>query len=285
MATENVYTSRSSVRPPICADDQWYPSRPEPLRQLVDRLLDEAPRVSLDGELIGLVSPHAGYRFSGHVAAAAYRAARDNRPYDYETVVLIGPVHRMYTEGFVTSSRSAWATPLGEVPLDREVIDALSKVVSLQRLAHDNEHSLEVQLPFLQRALGDFALVPIMMGDQSLQSCYLLGDAIAQAVKGKKALLVASTDLSHYYDYETAKRLDQHVLDFVQAYDEEGLARALNAREAEACGGGPVVTVMWAARALGANKAHIVKYANSGDVWPDRSAVVGYAAVAITRPH
>jgi AmmeMemoRadiSam system protein B len=272
------------ARAPICADDQWYPSRAKQLQEMVDQFLAEAPPPALSGHLLGLISPHAGYRFSGHVAGAAYRLARDSRPYDYETVVLVGPVHRMYVGPFAVAAVAAYATPLGEIPLDQETLAALDNLLSLAHLSHDNEHSLEVQLPFLQRALGEFTLVPIMMGDQSPQSCRTLGDGIAQAVEGKKALLVASTDLSHFHDYDTAKLLDKEVLKFVEAYDEEGLAKALNAGRVEACGGGPVVAVMRAARTLGADRATVVKYANSGDVWPDRRSVVGYAAVAITAP-
>jgi AmmeMemoRadiSam system protein B len=272
------------VRAPICADDQWYPSRAEQLQETVDRFLAEAPPPPKNGRLVGLISPHAGYRFSGRVAGAAYRLARDSRPHDYETVVLVGPVHRMYASSFAVTAVAAYGTPLGEIPLDQEMLEALDNLLGFVRLTHDNEHSLEVQLPFLQRALGDFALVPIMMGDQSPQSCRLLGDGIAQVVGEKKTLLVASTDLSHFHDYDTAKRLDEEVLKFIEAYDEEGLAQALAKRRVEACGGGPVVAVMRAARTLGADRATVVKYANSGDVWPDRSSVVGYAAVAITAP-
>jgi AmmeMemoRadiSam system protein B len=218
------------------------------------------------------------------VAAAAYRLARDSRPYDYETVVVVSPVHRMYAGPFSVTAAAAYATPLGEIPLDQDTLELLDDLLDFAHLARDNEHSLEVQLPFLQRALGDFTLVPIMMGDQSPHSCRTLGDAIAQAVEGKKALLVASTDLSHFHDYDTAKQLDGKVLKFIEAYDEEGLAQAINAGKLEACGGGPVVAVMRAARLLGADRAAVVKYANSGDVWPDRRSVVGYAAVALTAP-
>lgn len=268
------------VRPPTCADDQWYPSRAGQLQEMIDRFLSEAPPTPLDGRLVGLVSPHAGYRFSGHVAAAAYRLARR----DYQTVVLVGPVHRMFVGQFAVTAVAAYATPLGEIPLDQELLGRLGSTLSIEYLAHDNEHSLEIQLPFLQCVLGDFTLAPIMMGDQSLKSCRVLGDAIARSVEGKKALLVASTDLSHFHDYETARQLDGKILKFIEDYDEEGLSRALSSRKAEACGGGPVVAVMRAARLLGADRATVVKYANSGDVWPDRRSVVGYTAAAITAP-
>jgi AmmeMemoRadiSam system protein B len=140
---------------------------------------------------------------------------------------------------------------------------------------------LEVQLPFLQLALADFKLVPIMMGDISPETCRELGLAIAEEVRGRRALLVASTDLSHYYDDSTARRLDQKTLQYVLDFNPDSLAGALGRGAAQACGGGPVAAVMLAARELGAAGAHLVKYATSGDVWEDRSQVVGYASLVL----
>jgi AmmeMemoRadiSam system protein B len=147
----------------------------------------------------------------------------------------------------------------------------------------DSEHSLEVQLPFLQIALGEFKLVPIMMGETSPAASRALGLAVADLVGDRQALLVASTDLSHYYAYDQAKRLDEHTLKYIVDFDPEGLAQAQARDEAHACGGGPVAAVMIASRELGADQAHLVKYANSGDVWEDKGQVVGYAAVVLTR--
>jgi AmmeMemoRadiSam system protein B len=175
-----------------------------------------------------------------------------------------------------------WHTPLGDVPVDRELVTVLDKRVPLRRIGRDSEHSLEVQLPFLQTAVADFKLLPIMMGDPSPAACRELGLAVADAIRDREALLVASTDLSHYYDYDHAKRLDEGTLRYILDFDPEGLADALTRHRAHACGGGPVATVMITARELGATQAHLVKYANSGDVWDDKSQVVGYAAVVFT---
>jgi AmmeMemoRadiSam system protein B len=268
------------VRPPVCADDRWYPASPQALRQEVTDYLEHAPALDLPGDVLGLIAPHAGYFFSGHVAGASYRQVRGR---DYASVVLVGPDHRGLTFGELAfSDFDAWHTPLGDVPIDRELVTALEQRLHLRCVRRDSEHSLEVQLPFLQTALTGFKLLPIMMGDPSPAVCRELGQAIADAVRGRRALLVASTDLSHYYPYEQAKRLDQNTLKYVLDFDPAGFAEALTRGEALACGGGPVAAVMFAARALGATQAHLVKYANSGDVWEDKSRVVGYAAVALS---
>ncbi|GAB4542342.1 MAG: AmmeMemoRadiSam system protein B [Anaerolineae bacterium] len=270
-----------SVRPPICADDRWYPASPEALHREVNGYIESAPALDLAGEVVGLVAPHAGYFFSGHVAGAGYRQIQGRH---YDTVVLIGPDHRgLASGGLALPDYDAWHTPLGDVAVDRDVIAALDQRLSLRRIKRDSEHSLEVQLPFLQATLGDFKLAPIIMGDPSPAACRELGLAVAEVVRDRQALLVASTDLSHYYPDEHARRLDEHTLKYVLNFDPEGLAKALSRNEAHACGGSPVAAVMIAARELGANQAQLVRYATSGDVWEDRSQVVGYAAVALVR--
>jgi AmmeMemoRadiSam system protein B len=269
-----------AVRPPVCADDRWYPASRDALQREVNEYIGRAPALDLPGDVVGLVAPHAGYFFSGHVAGASYRQVQGN---SYDTVLLVGPDHRGIAFGQLAFANfDAWHTPLGDVPIDRELVDALDERLSLHHIARDSEHSLEVQLPFLQAALTDFKLVPILMGDPSPATCRELGLAMAGIIGDRRALLVASTDLSHYYPYDQAKNLDEHTLKYILDFDPEGLTEALARSEAHACGGSPVAAVMFAARELGADQAHLVKYANSGDVWEDRSQVVGYAAVVFT---
>jgi AmmeMemoRadiSam system protein B len=269
-----------SVRPPVCADDRWYPSSRQALSAEVSDYLERAPALDLPGDVLGLIAPHAGYFFSGHVAGAGYRQVRGR---DYEAVVLIGPDHRGLAFGELAfPDFDAWYTPLGEVPIHRELAAVLGQRLPLRHIRRDSEHSLEVQLPFLQTALTSFKLLPIMMGDAAPAACRELGQAIADAVRGRKVLLVASSDLSHYYPYDQAKRLDEYTLKHVLDFDPAGFAEAVVRGEALACGGGPVAAVMFAARALGATQGHLVKYANSGDVWEDKSRVVGYAAVVLS---
>jgi len=179
-----------------------------------------------------------------------------------------------------------YRTPLGIVPIAEEITEALmqkSSLIDAIPQAHSQEHSLEIQLPFLQVVLKDFRLVPIVMGQQDLPMCKELSAAIADVIKGKNALVIASTDLSHFHTYDEAVALDQQFVQHVDAFDPEGLNKALRGGQCEACGGGPVVAVMLAAQALGADKSEVLNYANSGDVTGDHDRVVGYMAAVLYR--
>jgi AmmeMemoRadiSam system protein B/AmmeMemoRadiSam system protein A len=202
----------------------------------------------------------------------------------YDAVVVVAPSHHAYFEGSSVYSEGSYRTPLGDIPIDSELADAIMEAdesIVFNHEAHAREHSLEVQLPFLQAAVKDLSLVPIVMGDQSLTNCRRLAAAIVKGASGKKVLLVASTDLSHFHAYDEAVRLDRVVIDRVTSYDFEGLAEDLRTHKCEACGGGPMITVMMASREMGASRAQKLAYANSGDVSGDRSRVVGYLAAAL----
>lgn len=258
----------------------FYDSDPEILRREVDFLLNEDKPAKIKGTIRGLVSPHAGYMYSGSVAAAAYRALKG---LTYEVVLLVGPSHREYFDGVSIYPGDAYLTPLGEVRIDKEFRSALlrqSPFIQLSEAGHRSEHCLEVQLPFLQRVLGDFSMVPMIIGNQTKEYCIGLGNAIAEVARRRNVLLVASTDLSHYHPYDTAVELDQRVINDVEAFDEHELMdRLVNERD-EACGGGPMVAVMHASKLLGANRAHVLLYNNSGDITDDKGAVVGYCSAA-----
>lgn len=269
----------TSVRRSVIAGS-WYPGNAKQLQAMIDEFLNNVPLQKLEGELVGLIAPHAGYIYSGQVAAYAYAQLRSRA---FSRVVVVSPVHRIYPGRFAVTDKAFYETPFGLVPVDTELLQAIEQDIALNRVSQDMEHSLEIQLPFLQHVLGDFALTPIMMGEQDWESAAELGQALAKAIGKEPILLVASTDLSHFHRYEIAVRLDQLVLDRIVAYDPEGLARTLATQKAEACGGGPVMAVMVAAQKLGANRAVLLKYMNSGDVTGDRSSVVGYAAVALLR--
>jgi MEMO1 family protein len=256
----------------------WYPGTARELSTAVDRFLAGAKPVALDGRLLGVIVPHAGYVYSGQVAAHAYRQLQG---LSFDVVAVVSPMHRMYVGPYVVNDANWYETPLGLVEVDRTSIDALATHVPISRVEWDDEHSLEIQLPFLQRILPSFKLVPVMQGDQSLPACERLAESLATVLRGKNALLVASTDLSHFHAYEAAVVLDRVVQGYIEKYDPEGLAQALQAGDAEACGGGPVASVMLAARALGADRAQILQYANSGDVTGDLERVVGYLSAAI----
>jgi AmmeMemoRadiSam system protein B/AmmeMemoRadiSam system protein A len=272
--------SPMEVREPAVAG-AFYPGTEKALRDAVERMLGSAQPKEIDGRLVGLISPHAGYVYSGQVAAHAYKLIQGKQ---FDAVVVIAPSHHAYFEGSSIYARGSYRTPLGLIPIDEKLAEAImnsESSIGFLPEVHRKEHALEVQLPFLQVAVPDLKLVPIVMGDQSLPSCQRLAKAIVSSIKGRNVLLVASTDLSHFHSYDEAVRLDQIIIDHVGRYDYEGLAADLKARKCEACGGGPVVTVMIAARQLGANKTAILRYANSGDVTGDRSNVVGYLAAAI----
>ena len=259
----------------------WYPGNASRLQKEVQGYLSRASINDFKGQLIALISPHAGYRYSGQVAAYAYKILEKQK---FDTVVVIAPSHRAYFEGVSVYDRGGYRTPLGVLPLDKKLVSALKQRESRIKYvakAHTQEHSLEIQLPFIQVVMPECKLVPLVMGDQSFATCQWLADAVADCIKDKSVLVVASSDLSHFHPYKEAKRLDQVVVDKVNEFDPQGLSNDLAAGKCEACGGGPMVTAMLIARQLGANKTRVLHYANSGDVTGDHSGVVGYMAAAM----
>jgi AmmeMemoRadiSam system protein B/AmmeMemoRadiSam system protein A len=274
--------SGQHVRESVIAGS-WYPGDPARLTKDIKGYLKQVPAHKIEGELIALISPHAGYMYSGQVAAHAYKLLEGKR---YDIVVIIAPSHRAYFKGASVYPKGGYRTPLGIVPIAEEITEVLMKknpLIDSIPQAHAQEHSLEIQLPFLQVVLKDFRLVPIVMGQQDLPMCRELSAAIADVIKGKNALVIASTDLSHFHTYNEAVALDQKFVEYVSAFDPAGLSNALKEGECEACGGGPVVAVMLAAQTLGADKSEVLTYANSGDVTGDHSNVVGYMAAALYR--
>ena len=271
----------ADIRKSIIAGS-WYPGRPETLRSQIQGFLKAVPEPTLpSGELLALISPHAGYTYSGGVAAQAYKLLI-HRP--FEQVVIVAPSHRHAFRGASIDQKTGYETPLGVVPVDRDLSRELmqkSKIFKYVPEGHAQEHSLEIQIPFLQETLKDFSIVAIIQGSQDEETSEEIAQALAQVLKGKKVLLVASTDLSHFHPYDQAKGLDKKVLERVAAFDEKGLMQDLQGDRVEACGGGIIVTVMKTARRLGASQARILHYANSGDVTGDRSGVVGYLAAAL----
>lgn len=269
---------------------QWYPADPKRLADEVDRYINEAQIGSLDGEVVAVMAPHAGYMYSGGVAGYAFSALKNFSP---ELVVVISPMHQPYYAPVMTTAHPAYTTPLGEIPVNRGVIKELSAVlqndvgVKLVEVAHDPEHSLEIELPFLQRVIkGRFQLLPIMLRDQSAVMARNLAKSLSHVLsksglaKTGETILIASTDLSHYYSQPRARLLDGELLKQVEAFDPEGVVRVEEQGKGYACGRGALSTVMWTAKALGATKAKILKYATSGDVSGDFDRVVGYAAAA-----
>lgn len=275
------------IRRPAVAGS-FYPADPEELARTVDDLLAGAPAREIEGDLVALISPHAGYIYSGHVAAHGYSLLRGS---NISRVVVISPSHIGAFPGAAVYDGDAYETPLGVIPVDKRFAQRLADSHMLLRLVgygHDwregyrGEHALEVQLPFLQRALGKFELVPVVMGDQGYETCRVLGRELARLIRGPETLVVASSDLSHFHPYNEAVEMDKKVTDAVERWDFYSLSRNIQEERWEACGGGPVVAAMIAAEKLGASRSTLFRYANSGDVPAgDDERVVGYASMGL----
>lgn len=258
----------------------WYPAAADRLEFEVARHLSAVSNAGVPPPR-AIVVPHAGLHYSGPVAAFAYHAIGNA---DYATVLLVGPSHFVGFTGVSIWPRGAWQTPFGAVRIDEELagtIAAASADIIENREAHRREHSLEMQLPFITYLLPGVPIVPMVMGYQSRDTALGLGETLARALAGRKALLVASSDLSHYEDARTAAAMDGVVLRHVEQLDDNGLMEALEREPHHACGGGPIVSVLHAAKQLGAAHAQVLRYADSGDVSGDKSSVVGYMAAAI----
>lgn len=261
----------------------WYPGDPSELASTVSQLLASAPAIEPRGRLIALISPHAGLRYSGPVAAAGYRLLARHA---FESVMLLGPSHRAAFDALATYPEGGFATPLGIADIDSELSRSFESATSRARPmpeAHRSEHCLEMQLPFLQHVLPEARVLPIMMGLQSARNIEAAASAMVHAVSTSAypVLLVASSDLSHYESRENARELDSKVLDLIERFDPEALSDLLEEERGHACGGGPMVSVMIAARALGAVSARVLAYGDSGDVSGETDAVVGYVSAAL----
>jgi MEMO1 family protein len=274
------------VRPSPIAG-RWYPGDPTRLTASVDSYLDAARLPVLEGEVVGVVAPHAGHLYSGPVAGFSFAALRGMQP---EIVAVVSPMHYPYPHPLLTTAHSAYQTPLGQIPIDKKAIEALDAELQaclgfgLTAVRNDPEHSLEIELPFLQRVLPNkFRLLPIMVRDQSSNVSSTLGRSLAKVLKGRKAILVASTDLSHFFQQKTAQSLDAEVLHHLEALDPQGILDAEAQGKGFACGKGALSAVLWAANDLGANRVQVLRYATSGDVTGDYDQVVGYASAVIMR--
>jgi len=245
------------------------------------------PSVNVDGSrrIVGLVCPHAGYMFSGAVAANAYYAlASDGKP---DTVVILGPNHTGYGSGLAVAAEGFWRTPLGDVEVDGETASEIvqeARIVDVDELAHRFEHSVEVQLPFLQYLYGStFKFVPMCFQMQDLDSAVEVGKALATVLAGKSAVVIASSDMTHYEPQRNAVAKDMAVLKAVEAMDEKRFYSVIEKQNVTACGYGPIAASIVATKALGVKEANVLCYKTSGDVSGDYSRVVGYAAVCFKK--
>jgi len=265
----------------------FYPADPKELAAMIDGMLAKATPPPIKDPILAAVAPHAGYQYSGPVAAYTYAALKGRK---FSRVVVIAPSHYEAFDFTSVYEGDAYSTPLGTVQVDKVFARQLAKMSSTMRMSsrgHDAtpagaEHAIEVELPWLQRVLGNFELVPVVMGDQSYESSRALGVALTKLIKsdakGSETLVLASSDLSHYHTYDEAVTIDHKTLNALAAWDYFSMSRNFQSRVWEACGGAPIVAAMIYAERMGANRAMVLKYANSGDVTGDRSRVVGYSA-------
>ena len=273
-----------AVRQPGVAGS-FYPADPKALTAMIDDMLAHASlsQPPIDDPILAVVAPHAGYQYSGPVAAYTYAALKGRK---FSRVVVIAPSHFEAFDFTSVYDGDAYATPLGSVRVDKAFAAQLAKMsptIQLSSRGHTPtkegaEHAIEVELPWLQRVLGDFALVPIVMGDQSYENSRALGVALAKLIQGQDTLILASSDLSHYHPYDEAVKIDHKTLNALQEWDYFSMSQNFQQRVWEACGGAPIVAAMIAAERMGANEARVLKYANTGDVTGDHSRVVGYSA-------
>jgi hypothetical protein len=271
----------------------FYEGTPDPLKQQIEKCFTDKlgpgklPEVAktYPKHVIGLICPHAGYMYSGPVAAHAYYAlAVDGKP---DVVVLLGPNHTGVGSGLAVMNEGVWRTPLGDVEVDRETANKIvreSRIIDIDDSAHRDEHSIEVQLPFLQYLYNStFKIVPICFLMQDVSSAREVGQAVAKALVDKKAVIIASSDMTHYEPQESAERKDKKALEAIEAMDEVRFQSTIETYNITACGHGPIAALITAAKILGGTEARLLCYETSGDVTGDRSSVVGYAAVCFMK--
>jgi MEMO1 family protein len=285
-ATIKCMKAISEIRPSPIAG-RWYSGDPRELSQTIDSYLEAAQNPTLDGSVTALIVPHAGHPYSGPVAAYAFKTVVGLK---FDLVAVVSPMHQYHPSPLLTSAHQAYATPLGIVPINGDAVAEVNAALEaglgfgLSPVAYDGEHSLEIELPFLQRVLsGPFELLPIMMRDQSPMAAQGVGQALAKTLAGRSALLVASSDLSHFNPQQMAARFDAAILEQVANFSPDGLFAVEAQGKGFACGLAAMAAVLWAARDLGATRAQVLHYATSGDVIKDFSSVVGYGAAVVLK--
>jgi len=263
------------VRIPAVAG-QFYPSEKKELEKEIEKMFEKAKVTNK--KAIAAISPHAGYYYSGGVAAYSYSALKNIKP---ETIAIIGPNHTGFGFGVSIGKKEEWETPLGVVKVDtKKAYDIAKENFVIDSSAHAYEHSIEVQIPFLQKTFKEFKILPICVMDQRKETMIKLGNTLNK-VLGKKDIIVASTDFSHYVPYSEAYKNDLKAIKKIEELDINGLYEAIRKNNISMCGYGCVAAAIQFAKKRGAKKAELLKYATSGDVTGDKAQVVGYASIII----
>jgi MEMO1 family protein len=266
----------SKIRKP-CVAGQFYPLSKSSLKIEIDALVDKKAEKK---NVIACILPHAGYMYSGKVAAETVSQVNIK-----DTVILLGPNHTGNGAEFSIMTEGTWQTPLGEIKIDSDLAASLlknSKNLEDDLLAHLNEHSLEVELPLLQYFRPDFKIVPIAFSSDNIKKLKETGASIAQVLKNNsQVLMVASTDMTHYESQESAKKKDNEAINAILELDEDSLIEKIQRFNITMCGFAPVIVLIVAAKLLGAKHATLVKYQTSGDITGDKESVVGYAGIIL----
>ncbi len=258
----------------------FYPADREKLKAELSLMLSVSKSEKSFNNIFGIVSPHAGYIYSGRTAAHAFNLLRNK---NYSTVIIISPSHAEYFPGVSIYDGDAYETPLGIVEINNEIADKMasgSRTIFRGIEGHRKEHALEVQIPFLQSVLNNFKIIPVVMGDQSKQFIDELADRISK-VANDKTLVVASSDMSHFYSATEANRLDSIIEKRINDFDYDNLLKDIDRHECEACGAGPIISMMKAAALKDVNKSFVLHRSDSGDVTGDKSEVVGYLSAVV----
>ncbi len=269
----------SVIRKPAVAGT-FYPENPDELKNELKLLLSLVQSSLGPKNITGVVSPHAGYIYSGRTAAYAFNLLKNK---NFKTVIIISPSHREYFAGNSIYDGDAYETPLGQVPLNKELIEKIitgSKSIFAGKKGHTEEHAIEVEIPFLQFVLSDFSIVPIVMGDQNREYVDELANQLARHIS-KDTVMVASSDLSHYHNKNEAEKLDSIIEKNIADFNYDELMDNLERRVCEACGGGPIAAMMKASHLVNKNKSRILHRSDSSDTSGDRSQVVGYLSAVI----
>ncbi len=275
-----------NVRPSPIAGT-WYSKDAARLSRQLDEYLSQVTKKAVGGRVIGLVVPHAGYQYSGLTAAHGFSTVSGSRR---SVVVIFSPFHDFHPAALISSGHACYQTPLGRVCVDLDLLARFeSKLIAeagleIARVVNDREHSLEIELPFLQRTLeGDFRLLPLMIRTHQLSELQQIGRVLAPLLDAENCLLIASTDLSHFYPERTAHRLDHEMLRRIARFSPEEVLQAEEQGQGFACGVGAVAAMLYTARHLGADSVDLLHYSTSGEVTGDVSQVVGYGSAVVTR--
>ncbi len=271
-----------TVRPSVIAGS-WYPGNRNQLQRTIEGYFANVATRPMGGKILGLISPHAGYAYSGQVAAYGYKQLVGQ---SYDVVVVVSPMHQMAIDRYIVNEADYYETPLGKIAVAKDLLRLLKEQIGLTTIHRDAEHSLEIQLPFLQVALGEFTLLPIMVGHGDVFDCDDIAEALMTTMKGRDFLLVASTDLHHIDDYHEVIRKDEEVVKALSTYDLEKIRNVLARTDCSVCGRVPVSIVLDVTKRMGADKIVVLEQTNSGDVSGRKMPgeyTVGYLSAAIVK--